>query len=101
MPYSDERLSDIYDRTSGYCHICGKKLSFSNYCRPGCKGAWEVEHSKARVNGGCDSLNNLYAACMCPFSTKGPRGFQFRGPPWSERSDESLSTLTLHCFSIP
>ena len=64
MPYSDEQLSEIYDRTSGYCHICRKKLSFQNYGRPGCKGAWEVEHSKARANGGCDRLNNLYPACI-------------------------------------
>ncbi len=39
MPFDDHMLSRIYDRTSGYCHICSKKLSFTNYNRPGSKGA--------------------------------------------------------------
>ncbi len=64
MAYTDETLSAIYDRTSGYCHICGKKLAFTNYGKPGARGAWEVEHSVARANGGTDRLNNLYAACI-------------------------------------
>jgi len=64
MAYTDEKLSAIYDRTSGYCHICGKKLAFANYGRIGARGAWEVEHSVPRVSGGTDRLNNLYAACI-------------------------------------
>jgi len=64
MAYTDEMLSAIYDRTSGYCHICGKKLAFTNYAKPGKRGAWEVEHSVARANGGTERLNNLYAACI-------------------------------------
>jgi 5-methylcytosine-specific restriction endonuclease McrA len=62
--YSDDGLSRIYDRTSSYWHICRKKLSFTNYGRYGCRGAWEVEHSIARANGGSNHGNNLYAACM-------------------------------------
>ena len=64
MVYTDEMLSAIYDRTSGYCHICGKKLAFTNYAKPGKRGGWEVEHSVPRANGGTDRLNNLYAACI-------------------------------------
>lgn len=64
MAYSDEMLSGIYDRTSGYCHICGKKLAFKNYGTPGARGAWEIEHSVPRANGGTDRRNNLYAACI-------------------------------------
>lgn len=64
MAYTDEMLSAIYDPTSGYCHICGKKLAFTNYARPGGRGTWEVEHSVARANGGTGRLNNLYAACI-------------------------------------
>jgi 5-methylcytosine-specific restriction endonuclease McrA len=64
MAYTDETLSAIYDRTSGYCHICGKKLAFTNYAKPGERGAWEVEHSVARAKGGTERLNNLYAACI-------------------------------------
>jgi hypothetical protein len=69
--FSDEGLSRIYDRTSGYCHICGKKLSFTNYGGYGCRGAWEVEHSIARANGGSNHGNNLYAACITCNRSKG------------------------------
>jgi 5-methylcytosine-specific restriction endonuclease McrA len=64
MAYTDDTLSAIYDRTSGHCHICGKKLAFTNYAKTGKRGAWEVEHSVARANGGTGRLNNLYAACI-------------------------------------
>jgi 5-methylcytosine-specific restriction endonuclease McrA len=64
MPYDAETLNKIYDRTRGYCHICGKKLAFSNYGRRAQKGAWHVEHSVPRAKGGTDRLNNLYAACI-------------------------------------
>lgn len=47
MPYSRSQLRRIYDRTSGYCHLCHKKLAFTNYGRYGAKGVWEVEHSNA------------------------------------------------------
>lgn len=64
MPYSNQQLKEIYDRTSGYCHICGKKVAFTNYGSSGYKGAWEVDHSNPRAKGGSDRLNNLYAACV-------------------------------------
>lgn len=69
--YSSEQLSRIYDRTSGYCHICRKKLAFTNYGRPSARGAWEVEHSVARANGGSQHGNNLYAACITCNRAKG------------------------------
>jgi 5-methylcytosine-specific restriction endonuclease McrA len=62
MAYSDERLNDIFDRTSGYCHICGGKVCFSNYGCFGARGAWEVEHSRPRCEYGSDRLCNLYPA---------------------------------------
>ncbi len=64
MSYTDTELNAIYERTSGYCHICKKKLAFSNYARLGERGAWEVEHSRARCRGGSGHLGNLYAACI-------------------------------------
>jgi 5-methylcytosine-specific restriction endonuclease McrA len=63
MAYSEELLNRIYDRTDGYCHICGKRLSFVNYGKYGRKGAWQVEHSLPKAKGGTDHPNNLYAAC--------------------------------------
>lgn len=62
MAYSNERLENIFDRTSGYCHICGGRLSFCNYAVRGARVAWEVEHSRPRCEGGTERLNNLYAA---------------------------------------
>jgi 5-methylcytosine-specific restriction endonuclease McrA len=66
-----ETLRQIYDRTCGYCHLCGKKLSFQNYGRFGQRGAWEIEHSIPRSAGGSDHLNNLYPACVDCNRSKG------------------------------
>lgn len=73
MAFTDEELNAIYDRTSGYCHVCGKKLAITNYARPGRRGAWEVEHSHPRARGGTDRLNNLYPACITCNREKGTR----------------------------
>lgn len=92
MAYTDTELRRIYDRTGGYCHICGKKLSFTNYGCAGEKGAWHVEHSVPRAKGGTDHGNNLYAACInCnlekdTFTTKTARG-------WNGRSRAPLSRV--------
>ncbi len=64
MNYQQDHLDRIYNRTSGYCHICHKKLARRNYARYGKRGAWEVDHSRARSNGGSDHGNNLFAACI-------------------------------------
>ncbi len=64
MAFSEEERRNIYNRTSGYCHICKKKLSFKNYDLIGQKGAWEVDHSNPKSKGGTNRLNNLYAACI-------------------------------------
>lgn len=70
--YNTATLRKIFDRTSGKCHICGKKLAFSNYGKPGTRGAWEVEHSNPKVKGGSDHGNNLYAAhTSCNRSKRG------------------------------
>lgn len=66
-----QRLKNIYDRTDGYCHICHRKLSFQNHGKHGAKGAWHIEHSIAKCNGGTDRLNNLYAACIACNIEKG------------------------------
>lgn len=71
MLYDKVTLRRIYDRTSGYCHICRKKLSFTNYGKFGEKGAWEVEHSHVRATGGSDHGNNLFAACISCNREKG------------------------------
>ena len=71
MKYTFEQLDAIYDKTSGKCHICGKKLARSNYGVPGARGCWEVERSVAVARGGTDSMNNLLAACISCNRLKG------------------------------
>lgn len=76
MGYTDEKLTDIFERTDGHCHLCFIRLTFSNYGRFGSRGAWEVEHSIPRANGGTERLNNLYAACIVCNRAKGTRATQ-------------------------
>ncbi|MDD5328682.1 MAG: HNH endonuclease [Sulfuricella sp.] len=71
MAFSSEQLNQIYDRTSGYCHICHKKLAFKNYGVFGARAAWEVEHSNPQAKGGTSRLNNLYPACTTCNRSKG------------------------------
>jgi 5-methylcytosine-specific restriction endonuclease McrA len=62
--YDNDRLNRIYDKTDGHCHICHKKLAFTNHGKRGTKGAWHVEHSVPKAKGGTDHLNNLFPACV-------------------------------------
>jgi 5-methylcytosine-specific restriction endonuclease McrA len=71
MAGREQELRKIYDRTTGYCHICHKKLAFKNYGVCGKQGAWENEHSNPRANGGTNRSNNLYAACIRCNRSKG------------------------------
>ena len=59
-----ERRKNVFTKTDGHCHLCHKKLSFSNYGKNGARGAWHIEHSIAKANGGSDHLNNLFPACV-------------------------------------
>jgi hypothetical protein len=63
MAYDSATLNDIYDKTAGRCHLCGKKLAFTNYGRHGQRAAWEVDHSRPRARGGTDMFRNLLPAC--------------------------------------
>lgn len=71
--FTKNNLKKIYDKTTGKCHLCHKKLSFNNYGQIGAKGAWEIEHSVPRAKGGTDHLNNLYPSCISCNRTKGKR----------------------------
>lgn len=62
--FTDENLDDIFDSTSGKCHICGKQLARSNRGAHGARGAWHVDHSLPRARGGSDALRNLKPACI-------------------------------------
>ena len=64
MPWDEDTLDWVYDRTNGYCRYCGMKLARINYGRPGARGAWEVDHSVPVALGGTDYLRNLWPACI-------------------------------------
>jgi 5-methylcytosine-specific restriction endonuclease McrA len=108
MAYTDEQLTRIFVRTDGHCHLCGKKLCFSNYAQFGHRGAWEVEHSKPRCNGGSEHGNNLYAACIgCnrekgSVTTRTARGWNARtkAPLSRERKEEIQNNNRLGWSSI-
>jgi hypothetical protein len=84
-------LNAIYDRTSGYCHICGRKVYFSNYGIVGAKGAWEVEHSRPQARGGTHHGNNLYAACIPCNREKSHRCSTRTVRTWNGRSRAPLN----------
>ncbi|GAG84405.1 unnamed protein product, partial [marine sediment metagenome] len=58
LRYSKETLDEIWRRTQGRCHICGKKLHRKYYGEE-----WHVDHSKPRAKGGTNHFNNYFPAC--------------------------------------
>jgi 5-methylcytosine-specific restriction endonuclease McrA len=71
MAFDNNQRTRIYNRTSGRCHLCHKKLAFKNYGIHGARGAWEVEHSYPKAKGGTNHMNNLFAACISCNRAKG------------------------------
>ena len=71
MPYSDIELNYIFNKTGGRCYHCRKKLAWINYGAVGAKGAWEVDHSKAKARGGTDYFRNLVPSCIQCNRSKG------------------------------
>ncbi len=69
MNVTETLLNDVYDRTDGDCHLCGKRLAFRNYGTRnldmvGARGHWEPDHVKPSSRGGSDRLPNLLPACI-------------------------------------
>lgn len=71
MEYTRADRREIYDRTGGYCHLCHRKMYFSNYGVVGRRGAWEIDHSRPVAIGGADHRNNLFAAHISCNRSKG------------------------------
>jgi len=59
MTYTKDQLRDIWHKTHGKCHLCGKVHLLSGYPLE-----WEVDHSKPRAKGGNDWLGNYLVACV-------------------------------------
>lgn len=60
--YSEEDLQLIFESSSGKCHLCLKPVRFEAYGQLSMEGAWEVDHSRPRAEGGSHHGNNLYPA---------------------------------------
>jgi HNH endonuclease len=61
---NEDRLSEIFQKTGGYCHYCGDRLRFANRgwsANP--RGHWEVDHVIQRGKGGSSSAENCLPAC--------------------------------------
>lgn len=94
MKYTKERLREIFDQSSGYCHLCHGKLAFSHYGSSGPEG-WEVDHRNPKAKGGSDRLTNLVAAHVSCNREKGTRSSEqvrrengVSGSPMSKREFE-------------
>jgi len=64
MSYTCEELNIIYEKNDGHCIGCGKALAFSNYGKPGERGAWEVDHGNPKARGGTNLMRNLWPMCV-------------------------------------
>ncbi|HEV8361433.1 MAG TPA: HNH endonuclease signature motif containing protein [Candidatus Thermoplasmatota archaeon] len=94
MAFSNERLNDIFDKTNGRCRYCAKQLSFNNYGLDRARGAWHVDHSRSRSNGGSDHLNNLYAACVaCNLDKSNLNGQSYLRGIRSEQRTETAAAV--------
>lgn len=84
--WTDEDLTDIFDQGDGHCHLCGARLSFSQY-----GDAWEVDHDTPRAQGGTDDLDNLMPACVsCNRSKQDLSSEEFREEIGTELVEEEM-----------
>lgn len=91
MGYSKQELKTIYDKNSGYCKICDKKLAFTNHGR-GCeKGSWEVDHGNPKSRGGVSDMRNLNPVCYPCNREKGDRTTNGM-KEWIKRKYSNLSS---------
>lgn len=108
MAYSNDLLNRIYEKTNGCCHICYKKLSFSNYGIHGSRAAWQIDHSNPKANGGSNYVRNLLPACIScnaskgKASTRSARSFngKTRAPLSAKKIREVRTENTVSCVAL-
>jgi 5-methylcytosine-specific restriction endonuclease McrA len=71
--FDHEVKKAVFNKFKGKCRYCEKQLSFNNYGLNNHRGAWQVDHSRSKANGGTDHMNNLFAACVDCNQDKGAR----------------------------
>lgn len=60
--FDEQTKRAVFAKCNRLCHLCWKPMAYANYGNHGSRGAWEIDHSIPRAQGGTDHLNNLYAA---------------------------------------
>ena len=64
MSFTPNELRQIFQKSDGRCHLCGKVLVFAKYGHFGRLGEWELDHVKPWSEGGLTNLANLSPACI-------------------------------------
>jgi HNH endonuclease len=108
MGFAPDRLEQVFGKNAGNCDYCGKQLAWTNYGRPGYRGAWEVDHSLPISRGGTNHLNNLVPTCVpCNQTKSDMTGTEFRrslaaseptGPDWGKIALVGLGLLALRAL---
>lgn len=63
MHFSAEEKREIFDSNNGKCALCGKELVFNLHGNTEEEGGWEIDHSRAKADGGTEHRNNLQPMC--------------------------------------
>ena len=100
MAYSKRELDDIYHKTDGYCHLCGRKVYRTNYGKLGRRGPWHVEHSVPKSRGGTSYFRNLFPACIDCNLDKGTRTGKSYRASIERTSDKGLDLGNLVVIGI-
>ncbi|MFC1968067.1 HNH endonuclease [Chloroflexota bacterium] len=63
MTFSPDTIQKAWERQSGLCAACGKRISRPNRTK-GTHGSWQPHHRKPRKDGGSDFLRNCVLLCF-------------------------------------
>jgi hypothetical protein len=70
----------VFDKTAGYCHFCGAKLTFRNFGRHKRRRHWVIDHIDYKSVGGPSNVDNYLAACSrCNGLRWNRPGYQLQG----------------------
>ena len=64
MPFTRQELSEVFRKSGGRCHVCGKALVFAKYGHFGRLGEWELDHVKPTPEDGFPSVDSVFPACI-------------------------------------
>jgi hypothetical protein len=81
---ASRRRREIYDRSGGCCHYCGRALSLD--------GTWHIDHQMPQALGGTDDAANLVAACApCNLAKRDRTAIEFVIAAGSRESSSAIT----------